>query len=218
MKCKPSSTTCAPSARAPCLKQLPIAVAQLGAGRRPAADARSKSGEPATSAASSTRGASRTSRGSRLHFDRNEINALATATITPSALALGRSIASAADVASRLDATPFELIVPALAHPTGAQLRAELEAALSADEFVTPLGPALESAQQRAISLLAKPAERPVPAPDVASPSVGVGRHHWTGRTADEARRQLDELEAATASGKVDEGTVVITIDWTDDA
>lgn len=132
---------------------------------------------------------------------------LAEADISPSALALGRSITSAADIAHRLDATQWGIIDPALTRPDGADLRDKLVAALRADELVTPLGPALQRAQDEAVRILGR-GQAPPPAP----PSPGAGR--WSGGVLADARAKLDELDGRVAAGEI--GAVEVSITWTE--
>jgi len=142
--------------------------------------------------------------------DLGRVEVLAGAEIAPSALALGRSITTAGSVSERLDAAQWPIITGAFARADGGHLRAELSAALAADEFVTPLGPVLASVEERAIKLIIG-ADAPPPPPP---PPVGAQR--WTGSSVVEARVALDRLAAKVAAGTVDESAVSITITWTE--
>lgn len=142
--------------------------------------------------------------------DLGRVVALADADVVPSPLALGRSIASAADTAQRLDAAQWTIITPALSRPDGAALRDELVTAFEADELVTALGPVLQRVQDGAVDLLS--GDPPPPPP----PGPPVGTREWTGRSLTDARAKLDELQARAADGVIDGDAVSVTISWSD--
>lgn len=169
----------------------------------------------------------RTARGATALFDTlaaadddlARVEALAAATIEPSALALGRSITSAADLVARIDATQFDIVHGALARPEGQPLRVELTTALAADEFVTALGPVLADIQTRAVAILAGTGPTP-PLPPVAPPPAPppppetAGTRTWTGTGVADANRQLEELAELIGTGTVTDLSVTIT--WTE--
>lgn len=124
--------------------------------------------------------------------DLARVQALAAAEVAPSALAVGRSIARAAELNGRLDAAQWPIIMPVLGRPDGAHLKSELVTALAADEFVTPLGPVLESVQQRAVELLTNRddrAPRPRPASARRRPASARRRHAALDRVGRGRRR-----------------------------
>lgn len=147
--------------------------------------------------------------------DLARVEALAAANLVPSSLALGRSITSAADVSNRIEAAQWSILTPALGRPDGAHLHAELVAAFADDEFVTALGPVLASVEKRAVDLLVGP-RAPAPAPLPSPPGTGAGR--WDGSGMAAARAQLDELAAKVERGTVVDGSISVSITWTESA
>jgi hypothetical protein len=142
--------------------------------------------------------------------DLARVEALAAAEVAPSALALGRSIALAADLNNRLDAAQWSIITPAMNRPDGAHLKDQLVAALADDELVTALGPALASVQDHAISLLAATPEEPAMAT--------AGERMWRGSDVVAAQAELDALAAKVADGSVRADTIAVSITWTESA
>jgi phage tail protein X len=142
--------------------------------------------------------------------DLARVEALAAAEVAPSTLALGRSIATAADLNNRLDAAQWSIITPAMNRPDGAHLKAELVAALADDEFVTHLGPALVSVQDKAIALLAGPPDEPA--------RRAAGSRKWSGSDVAAAHAELDALAARVADRSVHADTIAVSITWTESA
>ena len=120
---------------------------------------------------------------------------------------------------------PVEIITGAMQRPEGAALRSELVAALTADEFVTPLAPVLHKVQQEAVKLLTSSSGADVVTPDPAGASPGgagltVGGvasppgQVWQGRSLAEARAKLDALADDVAAGVVDASTIHVQVTW----
>jgi hypothetical protein len=140
--------------------------------------------------------------------DLERVEALATAEIRPSGLALGRSITTAANIVRELDAAQRVIILTAASRLSGAVLAAEFRTALETDEFVAPLVPVLHDVQGRAVKLLTGVDTPPPPTP----PSPG--HRGWSGKSVDEAQQKLDELRTKLQAQIVAEESVGITIDW----
>ncbi len=165
--------------------------------------------------------------------DLGRVHALVAAPIPMAPLTLAKSIATARDVADELEAAQFGIITAAMSRsgPDAEALRIDLEAALTADELVTPVVPVLHDVQARAVDLLKDsagsgagpgpgggpgPAPGPGPGPGpgpTQPPPPGLAAKEWTGG-AGEVRAQLDHLDAKVAAGTVDPATVQVHIAW----
>ncbi len=161
--------------------------------------------------------------------DLGRVNALVAASIPMAPLTLAKSITTARTVADEMEAAQFGIITAAMSRsgPQAEALRVDLEAALTADEFVTPVVPVLHDVQRRAVELLKDaPAPGRGPGPAGAGPGVGspppppppappgLVAKDWSGGSAAEARAQLGDLDAKVAAGIVDPSTVQVHIAW----
>lgn len=92
-------------------------------------------------------------------------------------------------------------------------MRSELVAALTADEFVTPLAPVLHRVQQEAVKLLTDPGvaviDPPLPPP---------GLKEESGLSMAAAQTELGRLAKAIEDGTVEKDSVEVTIRWTERA
>ena len=141
----------------------------------------------------------------RAASDIEVVEALSNASVATSETAMGQSIARAAELVQRIDATAWKVF-----RETGQDtdneiklIRDQIIEALKADEHVTALGPALEIAQDEAISILTqKKEEPPIPPPiDPTPPKPPIKRKY----VVDQGERNelgmkgvktlLDELE-----------------------
>lgn len=146
--------------------------------------------------------------------DLARVEALAQARLPMAPLTLAKSITTARSVADELAAAQFEIITGAMGRPGGEALRDELLAALTADEFVTPLAPVLHSVQQGAVTLLSGPGPDVAPPPAVPPVVVPPSAQVWQGSSIEDARTELDRLAEAVAAGTAAEDSVQIHISW----
>ena len=93
-------------------------------------------------------------------------------------------------IVAELDAAQFSIIEAATAKSESAHLAGELIQALSADELVTALVPVLHRVQAAAIELITVKTSQP----PLAS------YREWKGNDVDEARAQLETLQARDQS------------------
>ena len=144
--------------------------------------------------------------------DLARVEVLAAARV-PTALTMAKSISTARSVADELEAAQFEIITGAMQRPEGASMRSELVAALTADEFVTPLAPVLHRVQQEAVKLLTDPGvaviDPPLPPP---------GLKEESGLSMAAAQTELGRLAKAIEDGTVEKDSVEVTIRWTERA
>ncbi|BCS31419.1 hypothetical protein TBR22_A06200 [Luteitalea sp. TBR-22] len=141
------------------------------------------------------------------------IGKLAGTPIDGDPVALGTSLKTGDVVAGALRQASWTIIDPAM-HLTdearrddAARLRADVEQAICADEYVTSLKPALEGAQTAAAALLARVPPPPRPDPD-PKPEPGPKRIRRDGLAPKAARELLDKL--------TDKCDVLVTVEWTE--
>jgi hypothetical protein len=136
--------------------------------------------------------------------DLTRVGALAASPIPTSELALGKSISSAQVIVAELDAVQFPIIEAATAKPEGAHFGSELMQALSADELVTALVPVLHRVQAAAIELITvKPPQPP-----------SASYREWKGHDVEEARAQLETLQARIKAKELAPDVVEVKIWW----
>ncbi|MGD9924635.1 MAG: hypothetical protein AB7V13_24780, partial [Pseudorhodoplanes sp.] len=146
------------------------------------------------------------------------IKSLSTASVATSEAAMGECISKAAELEGNLDTAgwqTFELIkrLPAEHQATSQEIIAELTEALSSDEHVIALAPALKSAQAKAMRLLErlvdtkKPDSQPAPVPPAVNPPaktdhVVVEQNSQLDLTLARARDVLSDLEGRLKPGQ----------------
>ena len=154
------------------------------------------------------------------------MKSLASATVESSETAMGECVNKAAELEGNLDTAgwqTFELIrkLPAEHQPTAQSILTELQNALSSDEHVTELAPALKSAQAQAMRLLEKLVEvkPPVNPPPIAPPSIQpptkkekqiVGQDSRQDLALPAAREVLSELDGKLKPGQ----SVRVNVSW----
>ncbi len=144
--------------------------------------------------------------------DLARVEVLAAARV-PTALTMAKSISTARSVADELEAAQFEIIIGAMQREEGAALRADLVAAMTADEFVTPLAPVLRRVQQEAVKLLTDPVVALID-PPLPPPLPGVKEE--LGLSLEAAQTRLAQLAEDVREGTVDEKSVEVTVRWTE--
>lgn len=154
------------------------------------------------------------------------VKAIASANVETSETAMGECVSKAQELEGNLDTAgwqTFELIrkLPEPHQATATAILTELQKALSRDEHVLELAPALKSAQAQAMRLLeelveVKPTINPPPITPrpVDSRTVTEKRHVQQGSRHDiplsAARQLLSDLEGQSTSG----GTIRVSISW----
>lgn len=145
------------------------------------------------------------------------ISLLATAEIATSESAMGECIGKAVELEAHLSSAGWDLF-DAIRGSEAQEILADVRKALTSDEHVVELAPALKSAQARALRILTKTAEITSPpstkAPTVVTPTpqgkriVDEGRKEGLSLAA--AQDSLKELTQKTQSGQV----VRINLSW----
>ena len=159
------------------------------------------------------------------------VKSLASATVETSETAMGECVSKAAELEGNLDTAgwqTFELIrkLPAEHQPTSQSILTDLKKALSSDEHVLELAPALKSAQAQAMRLLEKlvDVKPPVNPPPIAPPSVQppsiqpparkekriVGQDSRQDLALPAAREALSELNGKLKPGQ----SVRVNVSW----
>lgn len=155
--------------------------------------------------------------------DANLVHALATTTAPTTDAALGSAISQAAKVATALREANWDLLDAASSLQgdfagEAALLRAQVNDALSADEFVTPMGPALLIAIKHATDLMTRAATPSTQPPSNGGADEGevVAHEAVHGLAPAAALAQLDNLREQLST-RLGDGSDDITVDlsWT---
>ncbi|MFV2066024.1 MAG: hypothetical protein ACC645_03525, partial [Pirellulales bacterium] len=154
------------------------------------------------------------------------VKLLASGTVETSETAMGECVSKAAELEGNLDTAgwqTFELIrkLPEEHQTTAQQILADLQKALSSDEHVMELAPALKSAQAQAMRLLEKlvEAKPPITPPPITPPPIQpptkkekriVGQDSKQDLTLPAAKEVLSELDSKLESGQ----SVRVNVSW----
>ena len=146
---------------------------------------------------------------------------LATAAIDTSETSMGECLAKAAELEGNLDTAGWDIFeaVGRLTDerkPAVDEILAEVRQALSVDEHVCQLAPALKGAQAKAVRLLTKPAEPSTPPPPVPKPPIQkpgkqvVGQGSEQDLTLPGARDLLSRLDREAKPGQA----IRVNVGW----